>query len=67
MCDLFSWKDRKKTGIILAAANMFFVLVIFFNYSVFALALLFLFFVSLLGMGLNLVYRATSNEVQSQR
>ena len=62
MLDLFTWKDKKKTGIILATINMFFILIFQFSYSVLSLSLLFLFFSGLLGMALNLLYRATTND-----
>lgn len=62
VCEMFSWKDKKKTGLITGAVNMFFMLIVCFDYSVIALAFLFLFFVSLLGMGLNIVYRATNDQ-----
>ena len=52
----------KKTGIIVASVNMFFMLLVCFGYSLISLALLFLFFVSLVGMGLNIVYRATNDQ-----
>ena len=61
VCDLLSWKDMKKTGIIFASVNMFFMLLVCFGYSLISLGLLFLFFVSLVGMGLNIVYRATND------
>jgi hypothetical protein len=60
--DLFTWKDKKKTGVILATVNMFFILILQFSYSVLSLTLLFLFFSGLLGMALNLLYRATTND-----
>ena len=60
--DLLTWKDRKKTGLIAAIINMFFMLIFKFNYSVLSLSLLFLFFSGLLGMALNLLYRATTND-----
>lgn len=60
--DLFTWKDKKKTGVILATVNMFFILIFQLNYSILSLSLLFLFFSGLLGMALNLLYRATTND-----
>ena len=62
VCEMISWKDKKKTGLITGAVNMFFMLIVCFGYSVIALGFLFLFFVSLLGMGLNIVYRATNDQ-----
>jgi len=41
---------------------MFFILIFQFNYSILSLSLLFLFFSGLLGMALNLLYRATTND-----
>lgn len=53
--------EHKKTAIIFASVNILFLLVIGFGYSVISLILLFLFFVSLVGIALNLIYRATSD------
>lgn len=57
-----TWKDTKKTGLIVAVINMFFMLIFQFNYSVLSLTFLFLFFSGLLGMALNLLYKATTND-----
>lgn len=62
---MLSWKDIKKTGLILVSLNMYFLLITFFKYSMISLTLVFLFFVGLLGMGLNIVYRATSDNKNS--
>lgn len=62
---MLSWKDIKKTGLILVSVNMYFLLITFFKYSMISLTLVFLFFVGLLGMGLNIVYRATSDNKNS--
>jgi len=40
---------------------MYFMLITCFKYSVISLTLVFLFFVGLLGMGLNIIYRATND------
>ena len=58
---MFSWKSMKKTGMICACVNMYFLLIIVFNYQIFSLVSLFLFFMSLIGMALNLVYRASND------
>ena len=60
------FKEAKKGGMILVTVNMFFILITFFGYSVISLVLLFFFFVSLLGMGLNVIYRATNDQNNEQ-
>jgi hypothetical protein len=59
---MLSWKDFGKTGAIVGVINMFFMLIYLFDYSILSLCLLFLFFSSLFGMALNLLYRATTTE-----
>ena len=61
VCELFAWKSFKKTGIIWMSINMYFMLITVFNYQIISLISLFFFFVSLLGMALNLVYRASND------
>ena len=60
-CGLLTWQDPKKTALILASTNMYFLLLTFFRYSLLSLTLTFLFFLGLLGMGLNIIYRATTD------
>ena len=60
-CALLTWQDPKKTLLILASTNMYFLLLTFFRYSLLSLTLTFLFFLGLLGMGLNIIYRATTD------
>jgi len=61
VCDLFSWKNTKKTGMIFACVNMYFLLITVLHYQILSLLSLFLFFVSIIGMALNLVYRASND------
>ena len=61
--DILMWRDKKRHAFGIALiVNLFFVLVCFLGYSAFALILLFLFFISSIGLGLHLFYNATSDD-----
>ena len=53
MADLVLWKKPAKTGKILGIINLFFILMVVYNYSLLSLILLFVFFISIAGMALN--------------
>jgi len=54
-----TWHDQKKSGFLLASTNMFFALVVVYQYSVVSLLLLFAVFVCSVGMCMNFLYKAT--------
>ena len=56
------WKDKKRAGALALTTNLFFVLVCLFGYSAFSLILLFVIFISMIGIMLHLFYNATSDD-----
>jgi hypothetical protein len=59
---MLEWKSTALSGKIVGVVNLFFLLMIVFNYSLISLVLLFVFFIALAGMALNLIYLSSREE-----
>lgn len=62
VCGLVSGANKKKTFALIGVLNILFILLIVFQYSLISLVFLFLFFISIVGTALNLVYKVTSDQ-----
>ncbi len=56
VCDLVKGTDKKKTFMLIGVINTLFLLLSLFNYSLISLIFLFLFFISVGGTAINLLY-----------
>jgi hypothetical protein len=60
--NMLLWKNPAQSGKIVGVLNLFFLLMIVYNYSLLSLLLLFVFFIALAGMALNLIYLSSREE-----
>ena len=60
--NLLSWHKPQSTAKLVLIVNLFFLLMIVFGYSLLSLLLLFVFFLALAGMALNLIYLSSRED-----
>ena len=62
VCSLIKGDNKKTTFALIGLVNLLFILLIVFKFSLISLIFMFLFFISIVGTALNLLYKATSDQ-----